>query len=134
MLGVESPLVCDILPHADETGLMPPGLLDTIDKDPIAAVSEGIFSEEEERTFEELKRKHKSESAQMGSAGEHSSKTKTSQITKESVKIIDGVKTTSKETIIDGKLVSSSQVEEFVGSKAAVGEEAHIEDEGEDEE
>jgi len=201
VLGVESPLVCDILPHADETGLMPPGLLDTIDKDfdledvddddendlededdneqedeqsgyftitppeddgdderededdddmekefdddvdydydneeedPVAAVSEGIFSEEEERTFEELKRKHKSESAEMGSAGDHSSKTKTSQITKESVKIIDGVKTTSKETIIDGKLVSSSQVEEFVGSKAA--EEAHIDNEGEDEE
>jgi len=37
VLGVESPLVCDILPHADpDTGLMPLGLLDSLDN-PVAS-------------------------------------------------------------------------------------------------
>merc|ERR1719397_1522183 len=99
--------------------MMPQGLLDSIDKDS-GEEPEGIFTEEEERTFEELKQRHKSSSAESGSDGEQSSKVKTSQITKESVKIVDGVKTTSKQMIINGKLVSSEVNEEYVGSKAAV--------------
>jgi len=165
VLGVESPLVCDILPHADENGMMPQGLLDSIDKDSVEE-PEAIFTEDEERTFEELKQRHKSSSAESGEDGEQSSqvktsqitkdsaeepkaifsgyeesvfkelnqklmssspeagedgeqssKVKTSQITKETVKIVDGVKITSKQKIINGKLVSSEVNEEYVGSK-----------------
>jgi len=168
VLGVESPLVCDILPHADENGMMPQGLLDSIDKDSVEE-PEAIFTEDEERTFEELKQRHKSSSAESGEDGEQSSqvktsqitkdsaeepkaifsgyeesvfkelnqklmssspeagedgeqssKVKTSQITKETVKIVDGVKITSKQKIINGKLVSSEVNEEYVGSKVSV--------------
>lgn len=123
VLGVESPLVCDILPHADDNGMMPQGLLDSIDKDSEKEPEIGdIFTEEEEKTFDQMKqemKQHKSESEESVSEEKSSSKVKTSQITKESVKVVDGVKTTSKQKIVDGKLVSSEHTEEYVGSKTA---------------
>merc|ERR1719469_1562486 len=98
---------------------MPQGLLDSINKDPVkehkkSGGDDVIFTEEEERDFDEMK-----ESEESVSEEKHSSTVKTSQITKESVKVVDGVKTTSQQMIVDGKLVSSEKTEEYVGSKAA---------------
>jgi len=195
VLGVESPLVCDILPHADdEYGMMPEGLLDSInkeeedfdedndedeendedhqsgtmdeleaayyemedelsklqsgrmenrfdddnelededyeddpqndfededydnpDEDPVKEPElRGVGTVEEETLVitDEMLEKIKSESQEFVPV-------KTSQITKESVKIVDGVKTTTKQTIVDGKLVSSEETEEYLGDTFA---------------
>lgn len=57
VLGVESPLVCDILPHADQqTGLMPPGVIDTIgkEKEEEAAPAAADITRKIEEDLEEL--------------------------------------------------------------------------------
>merc|ERR1712098_712952 len=60
VLGVESPLVCDLLPHADpNTGLFPVGIVDNIgqEKGQQEDLVHAIFTKEEMEKLEELKSK-----------------------------------------------------------------------------
>jgi len=118
VLGVESPLVCDLLPHADaDTGLFPADIVDTIgqeDKmeDMKAKLDNMIFSE---TTSEKI----------------------SSQIVKESFHMENGLKTTTKKIIVNGVVVRSETVQEKDGIKiqqAEVSEEAQDTDTDENDE
>jgi len=97
MLGVESPLVCDLLPHADpNTGLFPVGLVDTI----------GHHNNEEEQKVKEI-----------DTADAEDFKTTSNKVTQESVHIADGVKTSTRKVIVNGMVVSTETVREKDGVK-----------------
>jgi len=121
VLGVESPLVCDILPHVDPTtGLFPAALVDNIENLPRDS---STLSPTDRQVLDKLKEQIKEKGLMEGEAfaraGEvvaeavsskesKSTSTKTSMSTQESVKIVNGVKTITKKTIVDGVVVSST--------------------------
>ena len=121
VLGVESPLVCDILPHVDpNTGLFPAALVDNIENLPRDSSN---LSPTDRQMLDKLKEQIKDKGLMEGEAfaraGEvvaeavsskesKSSSTKTSMSTQESVKIVNGVKTITRKTIVDGVVVSST--------------------------
>merc|ERR1712210_68546 len=121
VLGVESPLVCDILPHVDSnTGLFPAALVDNIENLPRDSSN---LSPSDRQVLDKLKEQIKEKGLMEGEAfaraGEvvaeavstkesKSSSTKTSMSTQESIKIVNGVKTITRKTIVDGVVVSST--------------------------
>jgi len=130
ILGVESPLVCDLLPHADpQTGLFPVGIVDTIgqkEKGQPEDLAHSMFTKEELEKLEQLKSKiandgildkinkdmfHKA-SEVVKDTGDH-----TSKVTQESVHIADGVKTTVRKVIVNGMVVSTETIQEKDGVK-----------------
>lgn len=148
VLGVESPLVCDILPHADPmTGLMPQGIMEFLEEKPVPEALEKIaeslensplgatvteeqgdllFSTEERERLVELKRRLRQKQEQAGTthslrtvkketSTSSSSSDGSSSSVKETVHIVNGVKTTVREKMVDGVVVevsSSEQIEE----------------------
>merc|ERR1711934_1207799 len=122
VLGVESPLVCDILPHVDpDTGLFPAALVDNIENLPRDSLSTLSPTDRQvlDKLKEQIKEKGLMEGEAFARAGEvvaesvstkesKSSSTKTSMSTQESVKIVNGVKTITRKTIVDGVVVSST--------------------------
>ena len=144
VLGVESPLVCDILPHVDpDTGLFPAALVDNIENLP--RDSSSTLSPTDRQVLEKLKEQIKEKGLMEGEAfaraGEvvaeavsskesKSSSTKTSMSTQESVKIVNGVKTITRKTIVDGVVVSSTS--ETIPMQGGKGE-AIQEEEGDEE-
>jgi len=133
VLGVESPLVCDLLPHADpQTGLFPVGLVDSIgQKDskgtgPKENLAHSLFTKEEIKKLEELKSKidkdgilDKINKDIFEKAGEvlKDKAEGVSKVTQESVHIIDGVKTTVRKVIVDGMVISTESIQEKDGVK-----------------
>jgi len=145
VLGVESPLVCDILPHADpESGLMPPGILDQLEAKELfldlkhelgdlTAEQEAILDMEEDKLFSKSEREQLAElkrrigqlqKAQTGFESKSSTSTKTRTTTsqkihqtsgekleasrsiRETISVENGVRTISRETIVDGLVVA----------------------------
>jgi len=124
VLGVESPLVCDLLPHADPvTGLFPVGIVDTIgDKETLhEAASKTMFSKEEIDKLEQLKSKIDTKGvldALNKDVFQDSTEIKTggsSKVTQESVHIADGVKTITRKVIVNGMVVSTETIQEKDG-------------------
>jgi len=114
VLGVESPLICDLLEHADdETGLFPPGLVDRLDLESSPAVQQA------DRDKLEVLKKKIAEGGLMeddeafAKAGEavidEDTKTKSSsKRVEESVHIANGVKTIVRRTLVNGLVVAST--------------------------
>jgi len=141
VLGVESPLVCDILPHVDpSTGLFPAALVDNIENLPRDSASTLSPTDRQvlEKLKEQIKEKGLMEGEAFARAGEvvaeavsskesKSSSTKTSMSTQESVKIVNGVKTITRKTIVDGVVVSSTS--ETIPMQGGKGEAIEEEDE-----
>lgn len=129
VLGVESPLVCDLLPHADpNTGLFPVGIVDNIgqEKGQQEDLVHAIFSKEEMEKLEELKSKISNDELLdkinkdiLSKAGgfPKESGDKNSKVTQESVTIADGVKTTVRKVIVNGMVVSTETIQEKDGVK-----------------
>jgi len=129
VLGVESPLVCDLLPHADpQTGLFPVGLVDTIgqhtkeERQKLDSVEfdtpDGpLFYEEEMEKLEKLKSKIENDVFHKASEVVIESGEATSKVTQESVHIADGVKTTTRKVIVNGMVVSTETIQEKDGVK-----------------
>ena len=142
VLGVESPLVCDILPHVDPTtGLFPAALVDNIENLPRDSLSTLSPTDRQvlDKLKEQIKEKGLMEGEAFARAGEvvaeavvsskesKSTSTKTSMSTQESVKIVNGVKTITKKTIVDGVVVSSTS--ETIPMQGGKGEAIQEEDE-----
>jgi len=133
VLGVESPLVCDLLPHADpQTGLFPVGIVDTIGKKDTKGegqkenIAHSLFTKEEMEKLEQLKSKiandgllDKINKDMFNKASEVVKETgdSTSKVTQESVHIADGVKTTIRKVIVNGMVVSTETIQEKDGVK-----------------
>lgn len=132
VLGVESPLVCDLLPHADpQTGLFPVGIVDTIGQKDVKEKSQedivhSMFTKEELEKLEQLKSKiandgilEKINKDMFSKASEVVRDTGegTSKVTQESVHIADGVKTTTRKVIVNGMVVSTETIQEKDGVK-----------------
>ena len=146
VLGVESPLVCDILPHVDpNTGLFPAALVDNIENLPRDSLSTLSPTDRQvlDKLKEQIKEKGLMEGEAFARAGEvvaeavsskesKSTSTKTSMSTQESVKIVNGVKTITRKTIVDGVVVSSTS--ETIPMQGGKGEAIQEEDEDYDEE
>jgi len=124
VLGVESPLVCDLLPHADpSTGLFPTGIVDTLGQQ--EDIHHSIFTEEEIEKLEQLKSKiandellEKINKDMFSKANDVVKETdKGSKVTRESVHIADGVKTTVRKVIVNGMVVSTETIQEKDGVK-----------------
>ena len=140
VLGVESPLVCDILPHVDsDTGLFPAALVDNIEN---LQRDSSTLSPNDRQVLDKLKEQIKEKGLMEGEAfaraGEvvaesvsskesKTSSTKTSMSTQESVKIVNGVKTITRKTIVDGVVVSSTT--ETIAMHEGKGEATQEEDE-----
>lgn len=137
VLGVESPLVCDILPHVDpDTGLFPAELVDNIENLPRDSSSNLSPTDRQmlDKLKEQIQEKGLMEGETFAKAGEvlaeaaspkesSSTKTKTSMSTQESVKIVNGVKTITRKTIVDGVVVSSTT--ETKWKEGSMGEAIH---------
>eukprot|EP00092_Neocalanus_flemingeri_P071711 GFUD01088169.1.p1 GENE.GFUD01088169.1~~GFUD01088169.1.p1 ORF type:complete len:413 (-),score=121.00 GFUD01088169.1:81-1259(-) len=133
VMGVESPLVCDLLPHADpQTGLFPVGIVDTIgQKDTKREVQKEdfanlMFTKEEMEKLEQLKSKIANDGIlnkinkdifHKASEGVRDSGESTSKVTQESVHIENGVKTTIRKVIVNGMVVSTESIQEKDGVK-----------------
>lgn len=112
VLGVESPLVCDLLSHADDqTGLFPSGLMDTLGQE------QPQIKESDREKLEDLKKKiiegHLMDDdeafANAGEAVIHKlGGSSTSKTIQESVHISNGVKKIVRKTIVDGLVVAST--------------------------
>jgi len=123
VLGVESPLVCDLLPHADpQTGLFPVGLVDTIGQDTKVESMGG--SELEEKVDQMMLNQKKERDNMLEKIDEiyEDAKMKviengeaTSTVTEKSVQIANGVKTTTKKVIVNGIVVSTETIQEKDG-------------------
>lgn len=135
VLGVESPLVCDLLEHADDqTGLFPPGLVDTIDLEP------GPVKQADRDKLEILKKKIAEgrlmeDDEAFAKAGEAvidvDTKTKSSSKTiQESVHIANGVKTIVRRTLVNGLVVASTTETIREGTPGAEGVKSKIKEEG----
>ena len=142
VLGVESPLVCDILPHVDPiTGLFPAALVDNIENLPRDSGPNLSPTDRQmlDKLKEQIKDKGLMEGEAFANAGEvvaetvssKSSSTKTSMSTQESVKIVNGMKTITRKTIVDGVVVSSTS--ETIPVQGGKGEAIQEEDEDYDE-
>ena len=123
VLGVESPLVCDLLPHADpKTGLFPVEILDSVGEaeEPPAESPQSLTEEELERlTVTKLKnivhpQKLSSVTSKLTKKTSYRSSENT-KVVEESVEDIDGVKTTVKRTTVDGVLVDEVKISEKDG-------------------
>ena len=119
MLGVESPLVCDLLPHADpKTGLFPVEILDSVGE--AEETPQSLTEEELERlTVTKLKnivhpQKLSSVTSKLTKKTSYRSSENT-KVVEESVEDIDGVKTTVKRTTVDGVLVDEVKISEKDG-------------------
>merc|ERR1712013_871709 len=124
VLGVESPLVCDLLPHADpNTGLFPVGIVDNIglEKGQQEDIKHAMFTKEEIEKLEELKSKIANdgilEKINKDIINKATGSEKSSKMTQESVTIADGVKTTIRKVIVDGMVVSTETIQEKDGVK-----------------
>jgi len=122
VLGVESPLVCDILPHVDEDGMMTAGIIDSVDKDGNVGTAaegkeeepeekeiekldqDGLFTPEEQKRFDELKDRLKTGEGKVTTISKHS-------------KIIKGVRQTVQKTVVDGEVVSEVVLKEDVSKE-----------------
>jgi len=124
VLGVESPLVCDLLPHADpNTGLFPVGIVDNIglEKGQQEDIKHAMFTKEEIEKLEELKSKIANdgilEKINKDIINKATGSEKSSKMTQESVTIADGVKTTIRKVIVNGMVVSTETIQEKDGVK-----------------
>jgi len=140
VLGVESPLVCDLLPHANPaTGLFPTGIVDNLPNLP----REVPPSPSDLEKLEELKERIE-EAGLMGEGfqqagevlAEATSTTRSSTKVQESVHEAQGVRTVVRKTIVDGVVVSSTRETTRIDGKGVVkeAEEEDVEDMDEDEE
>merc|ERR1719204_1932014 len=136
VLGVESPLVCDILPHVyPDTGLFPAELVDNIENLPRDSSNLSPTDRQMlDKLKEQIQEKTFMEGETFAKAGEvlaeavspkesSSTKAKTSMSTQESVKIVNGVKTITRKTIVDGVVVSSTT--ETKWKEGSMGEAIH---------
>ena len=124
VLGVESPLVCDLLPHADpKTGLFPVEIVDSVGK--LGHKLEREVVEEfstETKDVKEIPHKipQKLTSTKITKKTSHSS-TNTEQgesstrVVEESVEEVDGVRTTVRRVIVDGLIVDEERISEQNG-------------------
>ena len=106
VLGVESPLVCDLLPFADPvTGLFPSDLVDNLGEQtednskPSVAIPRQI-----------TKKKTTYKSNEVVKNGES-----TSTIVEESVEVVDGLKKIFRKTVVDDSVVSEETIYEKDG-------------------
>ena len=104
VLGVESPLVCDLLPLADPaTGLFPTELVDNIGEQtedntgPSVAIPHKITKKATYKSKEIVKN------------GESET---TSTVTEETVEVVDGLKKISRKTVVDDSVVSEETIYE----------------------
>jgi len=140
VLGVESPLVCDLLPHAHPaTGLFPSGIVDNLPNLPREVAPSPSDLEKLEQLRERIE-----EGGLMGEAfqqagevlAEASTTTRSSTKVQESVHESQGVRTVVRKTIVDGVVVSSTKETTRLDGQGKVeeGEEEDVEDVDEDEE
>jgi len=130
VLGVESPLVCDLLPHADDaTGLFPVGIVDNVgtkefDKEKSPSEStKTIFTKEDLKTLERLNSKNDAifdkiskdiMSDDIDTLGDNK---KNSKVTQESVKFSEGIKTIVRKVSVNGKVISTETIKEKDGTR-----------------
>ena len=121
MLGVESPLVCDLLPHADpKTGLFPVEIVDTLGKLESREVEEEVSVQTDDVKEIPHKIPQKLTSTRITKKTSHSSINtdqgeSSTRVVEESVEEVDGVKTTVRRVIVDGLIVDEERISEQNG-------------------
>ena len=118
---MESPLVCDLLPHADpKTGLFPVEIVDSVGKlgGESSEVEEGSVQTENVKEIPQIPQKltstkitkKTSHSTLHTDQGESSTR-----VVEESVEEVDGVRTTVRRVIVDGLIVDEERISEQNG-------------------
>ena len=121
MLGVESPLVCDLLPHADpKTGLFPVEIVDSVGRLESREVVEEVSVKTEDVKEIPHKIPQKLTSTKITKKTSHSSINtdqgeSSTRVVEESVEEVDGVKTTVRRVIVDGLIVDEERISEQNG-------------------
>ena len=125
VLGVESPLVCDLLPHADpSTGLFPVEIVDSVGKLGGKLESREVVEEVSVETKDAKEIPHKIPqkltSTKITKKTSHSSINteqgeSSTRVVEESVEEVDGVKTTVRRVIVDGLIVDEERISEQNG-------------------
>ena len=124
VLGVESPLVCDLLPHADsKTGLFPAELVDNLGTFPeslrdteLPSIEDDVFEvrgnlkDVKVSSNKKVVKKTSYRSTESGTEADKSTK-----VVEESVEVIDGAKTTIRRTIVDGVIIDEEKIQEQDG-------------------
>ena len=115
MLGVESPLVCDLLQHADPlTGIFPADIVDTLgNNDPSKTVEDLVFDDNSELPKTVTTKVTKKTSYKSGHGVGHDEAKSREEI--ESVEVINGVTTTVKKIIVDGVIIDEERIQEKDG-------------------
>jgi len=121
VLGVESPLVCDLLSHADPvTGLFPVEIVDSVGKLETREVVEEVSVEKKDVKEIPHKIPQKLTSTKITKKTSHSSINtdqgeSSTRVVEESVEEVDGVKTTVRRVIVDGLIVDEERISEQNG-------------------
>jgi len=121
VLGVESPLVCDLLPHADpKTGLFPVEIVDTLGRLESREIEEESSVKKEDVKETAHKIPQKLTSTRITKKTSHSSINtdqgeSSTRVVEESVEEVDGVKTTVRRVIVDGLIVDEERISEQNG-------------------
>ena len=118
MLGVESPLVCDLLPHADpKTGLFPVELVDNLGnlKEELDIIEDDIFGVQGNLKDVKVSNKKVVKKTSYRSTESGSKADKSTKVVEESVEVIEGAKTTIRRTIVDGVIVDEERIQEQDG-------------------
>ena len=112
VLGVESPLVCDLLPHADPaTGLFDVELVDNIGQNKNNEQIEIIEVEVPKTTTNKVTKQTSYRSSSVKKSDGSASTT----VVEETVDEVDGVKTRTKKVIVDGVVTSEETFHEKDG-------------------
>ena len=118
VLGVESPLVCDLLPHADpKTGLFPVELVDNLGnlKEELDIIEDDIFGVQGNLKDVKVSNKKVVKKTSYRSTESGSKADKSTKVVEESVEVIEGAKTTIRRTIVDGVIVDEERIQEQDG-------------------
>ena len=116
MLGVESPLVCDLLPHADpQTGLFDVELVDKVGKGMGSSEEMEVISHDAPAPAEMTTNKVTKQTTYKSSSVKDKNGEASTTVVQESVEIVDGVKTTVKKVIIDGVVTDEETIHEKDG-------------------
>ena len=115
MLGVESPLVCDLLHHADPlTGIFPADIVDTLgNNDATKTVDNLVFGDNSDLPKTVTTKVTKKTSYKSGHGVNHEESKSREEI--ESVEVINGVTTTVKKVIVDGVVIDEERIQEKDG-------------------
>ena len=119
---MESPLVCDLLPHADsKTGLFPAELVDNLGtlpgslRDELPSIEEEVFGAQGNLKDVKVSNKKVVKKTSYRSTESGTEADKSTRVVEESVEVIDGAKTTIRRTIVDGVIIDEEKIQEQDG-------------------